>query len=146
YELLWGLHLERAACECLCQRFDQAEMLLETAFARARSRRDYAAAARVAIELRMMQRDVVRAVEVAFDCLARFGIEMPRAPTREQCQAEYEAVQAQIGDRPIEALVDLPMMTDPELAALLQVLGAIFQPAAIVDDKLSFLLICRLLR
>jgi hypothetical protein len=36
---------------------------------------------------------------------------------REQVQAEYEAVWRNLDGRPIESLIGLPLMTDPELQA-----------------------------
>ena len=46
---------------------------------------------------------------------------------------EYEQVWSQLGSRPIEALFDLPMMSDPLALATLDVLTA-FMPAALFTD------------
>ena len=52
------------------------------------------------------------ALDVACDL---FGIDLPAHPTWEQVQAEYESVWQPLDGRPIESLIDLPLMTDPEL-------------------------------
>ena len=65
-----------------------------------------------------------QAVDSALDCLRLFGIDLPAHPTWEQVQAEYETVWQSLDGRPIESLIDLPLMTDPELqAAMRRALG-----------------------
>jgi predicted ATPase len=54
-------------------------------------------------------------VASALACLKLFGIEIPAQPTQEQVQAEYETVWQTLNGRPIESMIDLPMMTDPEM-------------------------------
>ena len=46
--------------------------------------------------------------------------------------------------RPIESLIDLPLMTDPELQAAMRLLSALTPPAGYFDHHLHFLLICRM--
>jgi hypothetical protein len=47
---------------------------------------------------------------------------MPAHPTWEQIRAEYETVWRNLDGRPIESLIDLPLMTDPELQAAMRLL------------------------
>ena len=58
---------------------------------------------------------------------------MPAHPTEEQVQAEYEAVWQTLDGRSIESLIDLPLMTDPELLAAMQMLRIITAPAYFTD-------------
>jgi len=63
-----------------------------------------------------------QAVDSALRCLGLFGIDIPAHPTWEQVQAGYETVWRNLDGRPIEGLIDLPLMTDPELQAAMRVL------------------------
>ena len=72
----------------------------------------------------------------ALACLRLFGIDMPAHPTQEQVQAEYETVWRILDGRPIESLIDLPMMTDPEMLAAMQVLSVL--PLPRLSHRLSF--------
>jgi PAS domain S-box-containing protein len=85
-----------------------------------------------------------QAVDSALTCLRLFGIDLPAHPTQEQVQVEYETVWRNLGGRPIESLIDLPLMTDPELEAAMQVLSALHPPAFHTDVNLLCLLLCRM--
>ena len=77
-------------------------------------------------------------MDSALTCLRLFGIDMPAHPTWEQVQAEYETVWQTLDGRPIESLIDLPLMTDPELQAAMQVLSVLTAPAYFTDFNVCF--------
>jgi PAS domain S-box-containing protein len=64
----------------------------------------------------------------------------------EQVQAEYETVWQTLDGRPIESLIDLPLMTDPELQAAMQVLSVLASPAYFTDFHLFCLFACPMVR
>jgi predicted ATPase/transcriptional regulator with GAF, ATPase, and Fis domain len=143
YELTFSLWLERAECE-LSGSFENIEYLIAELLQRGRSKVDRAAAYRLKIELHILKGEYPQAVASALSCLMLFGIDIPEHPTREQVQAEYETVWPVLNGRPIESLIDLPLMTDPELLAATHILSVLAQ-AAYYNDFLSFCLIaCRL--
>ena len=84
------------------------------------------------------------AIDSALACLRRFGIDLPAHPTLEQVRAEYETVWQTLGGRTIESLIDLPLMTDPEMQAAMQVLSVLAGPATFTDFQLFCLLACRM--
>ncbi len=87
-----------------------------------------------------------QAVASALACLRLLGIDLPAHPTWEQVQAEYETVWQTLDGRPIESLIDLPLMTDPEQQAAMLVLS-VLTPAAYFTDFHSFcLLACRMVK
>ena len=49
-----------------------------------------------------------------------------------------------LAGRPIESLIDLPLMTDPEIQAAMQVLSVLAGPATFTDFQLFCLLACRM--
>ena len=125
YELMFSLWLERAECELLTGDFDAAGQLIEQLLPRAASKVDEAAVCHLKIQFHVMKSEIQLAVETGLTCLRGFGIEIPAHPTQEQVQAEYETVWHALGGRPIESLVDLPLMTDPELAGRHEMLSAV---------------------
>ena len=136
YGLMFSLSLERAECEYLSGNHDVAETLISELPARGASNIDKAAAYRLKIDLHVMKSENVKGVESALECLRLFGIEIPAHPTPEQVDAEYEKVWTNLGERSIESLIDLPMMTDPEMRAAMGVLSGLFAPAYFTDVNL----------
>ena len=147
YELAYRLHLERAECLYLNRAFEASKSLLSLLREHARRRIDWAELHYVAIQLEQTTGgDLVRTVGEAMECLRLFGIEVPMQPTREQAKEEVAQVLAEIGDRPIESLTELPSMTDPEIKALLAVLIAAFTAAYVLDERLWAVFVCRSVR
>ena len=143
YELMFSLWLERAECELLSGNFEKAEQLIGELLQRGASNVDQAAACRLKVRLHIVKGEYQQSVASALACLTRFGVDMPAHPTWEQVQAEYETVWQTLNGRPVEVLLDLPLMTDPELQAVMQVLPA-FTGAYYTSFHLYCLSICRI--
>ena len=144
YELTFSLWLERAECELLSGHFENAEQLIGELLQRAASKVDQAAVYRLKVQLHLMKSENQQAVATALTCLRQLGIDLPAHPSWEQVQAEYDSVSETLNGRPIESLIDLPLMTDPEVQAAMQVLSA-FTPAAYFSDfRLYCLQACRM--
>jgi PAS domain S-box-containing protein len=146
YELTFSLGLERAGCEYLTGNFEKAEQLTVELLARAASKVDQAAVYQVEILLHTVKSENPEAVASALTCLRLFGIDLPAHPTFEQVEAEYETVWQTLNGRPTESLIDLPMMTDPELQAAMQVLSVLGPPAYFTDFHLFCLIACRMVK
>ena len=144
YELMFSLWLERAECEFLSGNFDKAEQLIVELLQRGVSKVDQAAAYHLKVLLHTVKSEYPQAVASALTCLRLFGIDIPAHPTWEQVQAEYETIWRNLEGRPIESLIDLPLMTDPELQAAMRVLSALLRPAYFTDFHLFCLLACRM--
>src|SRR4029450_5338469 len=85
-----------------------------------------------------------RAVEACLEYLRHTGVQWSAHPTTEEGRQEYERMWRQIGNRSIDELVDLPLMSDPECRATMDVLTAAFPPALFTDQNLTCLVICRM--
>ena len=116
--------------------FDKAGQLIGELLPRGASKVDEAAVYHLKVQLHVMKSENQQAVDTALTCLRGFGIDMPAHPTEEQVQAEYETLWQTLDGRPIESLIDLPLMTDPELAAAMQVLSDLTAPAYFTDYRL----------
>jgi predicted ATPase len=144
YDLMFSLRLERAECEFLTGNFDTAEQLIRELLQRAASKVDQATAYHLKVLLHTVKSENAQAVDSALPCLRLFSIDIPAHPTWEQVQAEYETVWQILDGRPIESLIELPLMTDPELQAAMQVLSTLLGPAYFTDIHLFCLLACRM--
>jgi PAS domain S-box-containing protein len=144
YELMFSLCLEHAECEFVSGNFETAEQLIGELLQRAVSKVDQAAVYHLKVQFHLVKSEYEQAVASALTGLRLFGVDLPAHPAWEQVQAEYERVWQTLGGRPIESLIDLPLMTDPELQATLQVLSVLAPPAYFTDSNLYCLLACRM--
>jgi PAS domain S-box-containing protein len=144
HELTFSLWRERAECEFLTGNFKEAEQLIMELLQRAASSVAYADASRLKVQLHILKGEHPLAVDSALTCLRLFGIDLPAHPSLEQVRAEYDTVWQTLDGRPIESLIDLPMMTDPEVQAAMQVLSVLTPPAYFTDYQLFCLLLCRM--
>src|SRR5258705_2630226 len=144
YELTFSMWLERAECEFLTGNAGKAEQLIGELLQRAASKIDQAAVYHLKVLLHTVKSERAQAVATALTCLGLFGIDIPAHPTWEQVQAEYEAVWQTLNGRPIESLIGLPLMTDPELQAAMQVLSVLTPPAYFTDFRAYCLQVCRM--
>jgi PAS domain S-box-containing protein len=144
YELTFGLWLERAESVFLTGDFDTSEQHIEELLRRGRSKVDRAAAYHLKVQLHEVKGEYPQAVDSALACLRLFGIDLPTHPTWEQVEAEYEAVGQSLNGRPIESLIDLPLMTDPDLQAAMRLLSVLDAPACFTSLQFYCLLSCRM--
>jgi predicted ATPase/signal transduction histidine kinase len=146
YALTFGLWLERAECEIHSGDFAKTEELISELLRRAASKVDLAAVYHRKIHFHMLKSEYQEAVTSALTCLRSFDIDLPARPTWGQVQAECETVWQALDVRPIESLVDLPLITDPELQAAMHVLAALTPAAYLTNFNLSCLQLCRVVK
>jgi predicted ATPase len=76
------------------------------------------------------------ALATARECLGLFGVSFPDSPEERQAalEAEIGTIRSLLGQRSIASLVDLPVMTDPEVRMVMNVLTDIWASAYILGD------------
>ena len=136
YTLTFALEFERAECEFLTGDFAAAEERLSILSERATNLVDSAAVTCLRAELYMTLDQRNRAVEVCLEYLRRIGVDWSPHPTKDQVEREYTKIWRQLGARAIEQLVDLPLMTDSDCRATLDVLSVFATPAWYADENL----------
>jgi PAS domain S-box-containing protein len=146
HDLKFGLLLGSAECELLCGSLQKVVQQIAELLQCAASDAEVADAACLKINLHVLMGEHPQAVYSALASLRLLGIDLPEHPTLEQVSAEYETVWQTLSGRAIEALIDLPLMTDPKVMAAMQVLSALTGPATFTDYQLSCLLACRMVR
>ncbi|RFU46655.1 AAA family ATPase [Paraburkholderia sp. DHOC27] len=142
--LTFALELHRAECEFLTGALAQAEERLSILSTHARRLVDLAAVAQLREELYTTLGRSDRAIEVCLDYLQRVGVHWSANPTTEEVNQEYAQLWQQLSHRAIQDLIDLPLMTDPEWRATMDVLTAVVSPALFTNANLLCLVVCRM--
>jgi PAS domain S-box-containing protein len=146
HQLMFHLRLERAECEFLTGDFETTEQLIAELLQRGASKVDQAVVCRLNVEFRLAKSENRQAVDSALACLRLFEIKIPANPTEAEVDAEYEALWQTLDERPIESLIDLPMMTDSEMQAAMRVVSVLLPAAYHTDFHLWCLLACHMVR
>ena len=144
YELIFDIEFYMAECELLTANKVAAENRLSMLSQRARSAHHIASVARLRLTLYQTMDRSDRAVEVCLEYLRRGGTDWSPHPTSDEARREYDRIWSQLGNRQIEELIDLPLITNPELLDALEVLGEVVTPALCCDENLLALVLCRM--
>jgi len=145
HELTFQIEVNRGECEFLTGALVAAEARLArlSGHAATTAERATVTCLRVYLYTTLDQSD--RAVAVGLEYLRHVGIDWSPHPAEEELRHEYERIWVQLGNRAIEDLIDLPLMTDPAALATLDVLTKIVAPAYFADAHLPHLLVCRII-
>jgi PAS domain S-box-containing protein len=141
--LSFALELNRAECEFLTGQLVAAEERLTVLSSQTANTVELATVACLRMDLYTTLDQSDRAVAVCLDYLRHLGVEWSPHPTEELGQREYERILSELGSRSIEELIELPLMSDPESIATLDVLTKVFSPAYFTDENIVSLAICR---
>ncbi|NVI09615.1 trifunctional serine/threonine-protein kinase/ATP-binding protein/sensor histidine kinase [Paraburkholderia youngii] len=142
-ELMFALELHRAECELLTGALAAADERLTVLAARTNDAVEAARVACLRMDLHVLRAQGGRAIAVGLECLRRLGIVWSPHPTEEEARQEYQRIWSSLGDRPLEALVDLPLMSDPASLATLDVLTKLAVSGFYSNPNLNSLVICR---
>jgi PAS domain S-box-containing protein len=143
HDLIFQLELLRAECEFLIGDLGVAEERLAALSHRAVNTVEQAAVACLRLDLYTALDQTGRAVAVGLEYLRNVGIEWAVHPAEEEGQLEYDRIWSQLGNRAIEELIVLPLMSDPASLATLDVLTKLDAPALLTDLHLFSLTVCR---
>jgi predicted ATPase/transcriptional regulator with GAF, ATPase, and Fis domain len=136
YELCFAVNLEAAECSYLCGDFTAAELLLETLLERAANSLDKAKVH----SLRIVEyENLIRyseALESGRRALALFGFLLPDSTQKTQAalEVEIESINALLGERPIESLIESKSINDSEIRMVINLLVAMWPSAYLTGD------------
>ena len=144
YDLIFSIESLTAECELLTAEMVAAETRLTMLSGRAKSGHDFAVVTRLLLTLyTTLDRSEV-AIDLFLDYLRRSGTDWSKHPTRHEVIGEYDRIWSLLGKRQIEDLVELPLLTDPNVIDMLDVFTEIVHPAMFYDENLSSLAVCRM--
>ena len=144
HDLAYQLRFESAESEYLSRNFDEALRQFDALLAHARTTLEKADIHRVVVDLYYTTGALDEAIARGQEALRLFGIDILSHPSHEKVAAEYEAIWRSLGHRPIEELIDLPLMTDPEIKAAMSILAVLFAPSIVTDRNLLLLCGCHM--
>ncbi|MGJ7505953.1 PAS domain-containing protein [Variovorax sp. GT1P44] len=140
------LELTCAESDFLAGLVEPAERALRCLMRGERTALESAAIGRRLIELYVVSSRYTEAAEQAVSCLKRLGVDIDLHPAIEEVERTFAETMALLSEGPIEALVDLPVSSDPEVAAAMNVLGEIFSFSYFTDAGLVVVHLCRMVR
>jgi predicted ATPase/signal transduction histidine kinase len=142
--LVFSLELERARCEWLSGLLEAAERRLLGLLTRAQSRADAARVYGILPSLQWMRGAYATSVRTAVEGLATLGVVLSPHPDAEAVREELAALDEALAGQSIEALAELPEMTDPVAVAATEMLAELYAPAYITDTGLMCVVSARL--
>jgi len=144
YAVGFAIELSLAECEFLTGEPATAEARLSTLAGHAVSLVDKAAVTRLRMALYTTLDRSDRAVEAGLEYLRCVGVEWSPRPTDEEVRLECERMWQLLGNRTIEELINLPLMSDQGWRTMMDVLVEIAPPARFIGGNLYYLLFLRM--
>ena len=126
YELTLNLYVSAAEVAYLNGDFNAMEQMAAQVLQKAQTILDRVKIYEIQIAAQTAQSKMLKAIAVARDALLQLGIELPGEPDEALIGKALQALAGQLSDRKIEELVDLPVMTNPQTQAAMQLSGMLF--------------------
>ncbi|MFM9265252.1 AAA family ATPase [Tychonema sp. BBK16] len=128
YELTLNLYVAAAETAYLNGDFDGMELLAAQVLQSAQTILDRVKVYEIKIAAQTAQIKVLETIAVAREALLQLGIELPAEPDEAKIGKALQTLAGQLSDRKIEELIDLPMMTNPQIQAAMELSGMLFPP------------------
>ncbi|WFU73413.1 ATP-binding sensor histidine kinase [Bradyrhizobium sp. CB2312] len=137
HSLAFELEMHQAECEFLTGIYDAAHQRLTMLSSRAVTPLQQSAVACLCVDLYVMHYQTDLAIAAYLRYLAQQGIKWSAHPTDEEVRREYEEVYRRLGDRIIEDMAELPLMTDPVALATIDVLAKVIALTGMLTDGVN---------
>jgi two-component sensor histidine kinase/GAF domain-containing protein len=144
YRLAFDLELNRGECEYLTGKLGAAEERLAALSVRAETTVDSAAVTGLRLNLYTNLDRSDSAVAVGLDFLRQLDGTWPLQATAAEVRQEYDRLWQRLELGSIEALLNLPVMSDPDRRATIDVLTMLTSPAQFTDPDLFRLVVVRM--
>ncbi|MEO1430475.1 MAG: AAA family ATPase [Cyanobacteria bacterium J06633_8] len=142
YNLTLAFHDLAVELASLCGDFEIMEDLIEEVIANAHSKLEQVNVYRIRILSLVSQNKLTSAIAIAQQFLQKLGVTFPQKPTQKDAQQAIAVINELMADRKIEDLVNLPLMTDEEKIAIVQINNSIM-PVVFISNPLLFpLVVC----
>jgi PAS domain S-box-containing protein len=146
YELVFAIECLLAECELLTADMASAQNRLEALARRGKDAHDRALVTRLRLTLYTALDRSDRAIQVFLEYWKGLGTDWSSHPSDQEVLQEYEQVWHLLGNRQIDELKDLPLITDPDVLDVLDVFTGVVSPALLSDQRFLGLVICRMVR
>ncbi|MBE9207658.1 AAA family ATPase [Nostoc sp. LEGE 06077] len=129
YEMTLNFHELGAEIASLCGDFAVMEQLIDTVITQAHSLLEKVNVYCIKIQSYVFQNQPIEALDSGQKLLQEFGVMFAESPTPVDIQQSIQAINELIGDREIADLIDLPVMTNKEVLAIIQIASSLIPPA-----------------
>jgi len=143
YELTLALHTEAAEVAYLSGDFDRMETLASVVESCAKTLLEKVKVYEVQIQAYMAQYKLQEALNTGLPALKQLGVEFPSEPNLSDIGQALGETASILSGKGTEDLIDLPLMTDPQLIATITILSSLFTPAYIALPPLAPLVVCK---
>jgi predicted ATPase/signal transduction histidine kinase len=144
YDLVFQIEFLLAECELLTSDIAGAEDRLCMLAERAKSTHDVALVTRLRLALYILLDRNDRGVEVFIEYQRGHGKHWTSHPGDEEVLQAYDQIWSLVGSRQIAELVDLPLISEPDVLDVLDVFTEIVMSAMITNKNLHALVLCRM--
>ncbi len=141
YDLSLELHSEIAEASYLNTNFEQMEQWANVVLQQSKTLLDTIQVQHTRIMGAKAKGQIIDSIEIGLQLLKELGIEFPQQPTQEDVETAYKVSRTLWTDKPPQSLVNLPIMSEPNLLAAMNVLTALTPAAFITSPNLMLLLI-----
>ncbi|MBN3893155.1 MAG: AAA family ATPase [Nostoc sp. JL31] len=128
YELTLSFYVAATEAAYLNADFDGMEQIATIVLQSAQTILDKVKIYEIQIAAQTAQSRLLEAIAVGRDALKQLGVELPIEPNNAEIGKALQVLASQLAGKRIEELADLPMMTDPQAQAAMQLLGMLFAP------------------
>ncbi|MBD2515982.1 AAA family ATPase [Nostoc sp. FACHB-973] len=98
----------------------------------------------VKIQTCVAQNKLIEAIQIGLELLQQLGIHLPIGPSFEDVQQALAETACKLANRGIEDLVDLPIMSEPEVLAAMQLLATMCASAYLAVPPLFLLIVLKM--
>ncbi|MEH2329416.1 AAA family ATPase [Nostoc sp.] len=128
YELTLSLYVAATEAAYLNADFDGMQQIAVQVLQSAQTILDKVKIYEIQIAAQTGQSRLLEAIAVGRDALKQLGVELPIEPNNAEIGKALQVLASQLEGKRIEELADLPVMTDPQAQAAMQLLGMLFAP------------------
>ncbi len=143
YNLTLNIFTEAAEAAYLSGDFKQMEQLAQLGLQQARTLSDEVKLCEIQIQAYVAQNQQQKAIKIALMFLKRLGITLPQEATPKDVGLALQELQLSLSGKPIQSLINLPMMTNTNMISAMRLIGVVTPAAYHVSPKLMVLLILK---
>ncbi|MCW5313413.1 AAA family ATPase [Nostoc sp. KVJ3] len=129
YEMTLLFHNNAAELAMLCGDFEVMEQWIDIVIEQAHSLLEKLNVYRIRIQAKTSQNQLTESIAIGIQILQQLGVKIPETPTPSDIQQSIQEIRELIGDRKIADFVHLPVLTDANTIAIIQIASSIM-PAA----------------
>ena len=128
YELTLNLYVAATEASYLNADFEDMEQMANLVLQKAQTIFDKVKIYAIQIVAKTGQSQMLEAIAAGRHVLRQLGVELPSEPDETKISQALQNLASQIQGRGIEELVDLPVMSDRQTQAAMELLGMVFSP------------------